>query len=569
MTKEEYLKLEGFNPQEWSIMSTETSVDYLKQPGAVNNMFEVKDRKGVAAFGKGTYKVNLKWFEKTKPLVEVVVTDATVPLPPETKSSIPPPPPSIPKVVEEQKPEISSFLKTRIANLVKHGWTDSGSVLIKEGCMSMSYDTLEEMENDDYMPLIMVKQTEPIAETSNDFLCDKEVNTGTACQEQCSFCKKKENPEAKSVNDVYEESHKAIDKAIEDKSKATYSITKEERIKMVEAIGLRQEGAVFISDDKSCGIEVVKVNTANDNDFMESINKITAYIEEQKTNAPKLDPVEKAKKDLEEIVNASGIPKDNVVIASVPKVEITEEMKTPVIADEKAKTITDAVESKDIEIVDVSNKVLEKHGDKKLSEALKDIGNSSPLKQAESTRLEEFKEIEKETRNNIVSDNFFSKLSSFGFQQLNLTINNIGEGKLNIIVKPVNFSGDPAFDKIPSLVLNGTIEELDKGFFEAISEPLVKTEEAMSNAKSFMDELAKQEKETKAKKAIADKVKKAVDEAKKITGDKDFKDDDTKSLDEGLKAWGEVIEIDSEHKVATKTISELQDKKSKLTNTLL
>lgn len=619
MTKEDFLKLKGYNPAEWDIMSAETSQAYLPERGAINNMYEIKDRKDVALFGKGCYIIKKKWMFDTIDVMDAEGRSGNVKKPMEKTVETPsvPPPPPVPTPVVVDLPPLTEKIEA---------------------------------------PKVV-----------DNFLCDKYHFTNEACDEQCETCKEKESapPVKKNVNELYEESHRAIDAAIEARKQNTYSISKEERIKIVESLDLVQDGPIFKSKDGSCGIDVLKVNTASDQEFTKSIDGIKDFIAKSKTS-----------EKIAEIVKQSGVPQGNVFIGSIPPItpeeafdpittaakeeaikrddleidkrieesaqeevnenkDITElephDLKYQQIMEARKLELSDGVglyndsntgaflygDDEVISYYDIS-KIHGNNWDKKVQEISKEVAHL----ESEAKRLAEFKATEAEVRKepiiteemktpvvvegvidedplsveleeerienltekkeslksnpnidllktNMVCHGFFANLNSFGFQQLNITINSIGNGKLNVILKPVNFSGDPAFDKIPSLVLNGTVEELDNEFFKAISLPLSKTEQAMSNAKAFMDELAAQEKETKAKKAAGDKIKAAVDKAKKVTDDKEFKKDDVKSLDEGLKVWNEVIELDSKNKVADKTIKELQEAKNKLTNTLL
>jgi PRTRC genetic system protein E len=163
---------------------------------------------------------------------------------------------------------------------------------------------------------------------------------------------------------------------------------------------------------------------------------------------------------------------------------------------------------------------------------------------------------------------FFSSLSKLGFQQLNLSVNRLEDDKLNVIVKPQNFSGDPAFDEIRPLNITGTAQELEEGFFEAVGRPLQKVAGMMTNAKTFLDDLAEQEKKTKAAEAKQKKVKDLVDKAKKYHDDKDFDPSKTVSFNTATKKWQAVLELDPENKDAKEGMEKLKEYKAKNGETL-
>ena len=329
MTKTQYLDMRGFDPVDWDVLEKDKASLYLEEVGAINNMYPVKEVKAIAAFGKGAYIVKKAWaakFGKTiadaeATIEEVVQTPAipivpdippvplvpTIPAVPEViKIEIPavpsippvPPVPSTPLVVEENVTEKSEFLLSRIANLETNGWIDDGLTLHgsedHNRGQTIFYKDLEDMENDEYSKLIMVKSvvTEP------EFLCEKFNNTNVACEEQCEDCKPTTlNPESSKI----ERTPKQL-----------------ERVKRFNELGFTEDGEEFFRG----GISVLTSFILNSEDkaFDLSISNMEAIDKKHAETMNDLEK-EKAKETIEKIVEDSGIPKENVIVATVPKKE--------------------------------------------------------------------------------------------------------------------------------------------------------------------------------------------------------------------------------------------------------
>jgi PRTRC genetic system protein E len=154
---------------------------------------------------------------------------------------------------------------------------------------------------------------------------------------------------------------------------------------------------------------------------------------------------------------------------------------------------------------------------------------------------------------------FFSILAALGFQQLNLSITKLDNGKLTLIVKPENFSDDPALDEISPLSLTATSEEFDKGFFEAVAKPLKEVAGVMSNAEHFLKDLKAKEKKTKAAEKKQKEIEKLVDKAKKHHEGDNFDLNSDSSLKTATKNWNAVIELDPDNEDAKKGLEKVQE----------
>ena len=109
----------------------------------------------------------------------------------------------------------------------------------------------------------------------------------------------------------------------------------------------------------------------------------------------------------------------------------------------------------------------------------------------------------------------------------NWTINIAKETTERLIVSVLFFNdtiGDDARKKIPPILLKGTAQELDEGFFQVITQPVKETAQLFANMEQFLKEKeqakinSQMEKHhaTKAEKEKTDKEKKYEDAMKKV-----------------------------------------------------
>ena len=112
---------------------------------------------------------------------------------------------------------------------------------------------------------------------------------------------------------------------------------------------------------------------------------------------------------------------------------------------------------------------------------------------------------------------FFKKLSEImtAGTTLNLTVHH-QNGILTVSVLPkVKGLKDDAKKHLLPIVLTGTPEELDEGFFDTVSQPVQKASGMLSNMKSFEEGLARVEAEKKEVKEQKRAAEKKADERKK------------------------------------------------------
>jgi hypothetical protein len=277
MNEQEYLSLTGYSSAEWQIMNKKTSEQYLKEKGAVNNMYKISDRKGTAAFGHGCHIVKKKWAMDTMDIMETegrleeqikeTPKPPTPPVPP-SPPAVPPPPIPVPPVVED-----------------------------------------------------------------DSFLCDQYDNTTIACDTQCIICR-----DAEASGITVEEQKKVEELKINKPVVVEHTPKQLERIKRFNDLGFIQEGSEF----RRGGISVLTSFVLNSEDVvfdlsisnmeavdaehtetMDNIKKDKAEDIIEKIEIDVSNAEEDTKKKIEQIVKDSGVPKENVIIATVPKIDET------------------------------------------------------------------------------------------------------------------------------------------------------------------------------------------------------------------------------------------------------
>ena len=259
MDKSQYLNNLGFNLEEWTVLAKEDCESLIGQEQHMNNMYAINDPSGKKSFGKGAMIVKLEWMAKhTK--------EVTPPIPPAPSPVVVPKP-----IIEEVKPiALSEFLKVRLMNMADRGWVDTGLKTLTRNGTEFSYEMINDMDNEDYKKCIVVE------------------------------------------------------------------LPKIDRISFVKSIGMEFNDAKKswvgkTNTNKTFGIEEEKFNTCTEEVFEEFITSVSAYIKEN-TVAPPIDITEapvpnedieamkKVQSKVGNIIETVGIPKDNVIIASVPEV---------------------------------------------------------------------------------------------------------------------------------------------------------------------------------------------------------------------------------------------------------
>lgn len=141
--------------------------------------------------------------------------------------------------------------------------------------------------------------------------------------------------------------------------------------------------------------------------------------------------------------------------------------------------------------------------------------------------------------------NFFTAIARMGIKgDLNITINaGAAEGSYIVSVLLNNKGcGDKAKELIPPLVLKGTADELDSGFFTSISTPMQKTSGLMVNMEAYLKAQGDARKRSAMEKEQADKEKKEQETREKKYTDAMKKAEELEKEGKHREAWMKVPE---------------------------
>lgn len=145
-------------------------------------------------------------------------------------------------------------------------------------------------------------------------------------------------------------------------------------------------------------------------------------------------------------------------------------------------------------------------------------------------------------------------------------INIVKETADRLIVSVLFFNdaiGDEARKKVPPILLKGTAEELDAGFFEAIAQPVKDTAQLFANMEQFLKESAQAKISSQMEKDNIFKMGKEKTEMQKQYEQAMKKADELEALGKFKDAWMKVPQADlyPEHKdIIHKRKAELSDK---------
>jgi PRTRC genetic system protein E len=144
-----------------------------------------------------------------------------------------------------------------------------------------------------------------------------------------------------------------------------------------------------------------------------------------------------------------------------------------------------------------------------------------------------------------MNTNFFNQIAQLHVTgDLHLAIAKGAENNLVVSVMLQNQGcGDNAKNIIPPLNLCGTAEELDNGFFEAITMPLESASGLMVDMESFMKQLEEAKKHSAIEKEKADKQIKEAQSKDKRYKDSMIKADELEKEGKFREAWMKVPEI--------------------------
>ena len=116
---------------------------------------------------------------------------------------------------------------------------------------------------------------------------------------------------------------------------------------------------------------------------------------------------------------------------------------------------------------------------------------------------------------------FFNQIVQLAIQgKLHLVITQEANSQLVVSVLLENEQcSDPAKLLLPPLVLRGTAEELDAGFFQSITQPLEETSSLFVNMEQYIEAQKQAQRQSAMEKEKAEKQQKKYDEAMKKVAD--------------------------------------------------
>ena len=116
---------------------------------------------------------------------------------------------------------------------------------------------------------------------------------------------------------------------------------------------------------------------------------------------------------------------------------------------------------------------------------------------------------------------FFNQIAQLAIQgKLHLVITQEANSQLVVSVLLENEQcSDPAKLLLPPLVLRGTAEELDAGFFQSITQPLEETSSLLVNMEQYIEAQKQAQRQSAMEKEKAEKQQKKYDEAMKKVAD--------------------------------------------------
>lgn len=327
MNKKDYLSLSGYSTEEWDVLTKETAKLYLDLPGRLSSMYPITNRKAIESpeIGKGAFMISKKWMAKqnVEPVMEIVKdTPATVEEAKEIIDEVIPPNNIPPAPNMPPPPPVEA--------------------------VAMTDEEVEEVKS------------------TNNFYCEKWVQTNDeGCDIQCEECK--ESLPKKNITDLPHD------------STVETLLYPERSLKLNEAGFLENnEGKFVYKDTRFFMTRSMMENFKSEEEFEKTIVSFAETAEKKRTENPNQKGVDemKAKQEtvekLKEIVKESGIPKDNVIIATVPKVETKESSEVAVEVKsikEELETIQKASKEKvETTAKEIAKKIVEpKKEDKKVA----------------------------------------------------------------------------------------------------------------------------------------------------------------------------------------------------------
>lgn len=198
---------------------------------------------------------------------------------------------------------------------------------------------------------------------------------------------------------------------------------------------------------------------------------------------------------------------------------------------------------KDSEIEDLKRKISVKHSEQGIQEQLIPVPLASIPVKAES----------------VLPGYFFTEISRLRFSKLALEIMKDTIGNLTVATVIKHEVKDEGLKNIKPFIITGSPEDLDKEYFNRASGPIEQVQELVDNSAEFLKAKELAEKESAAKKAVDDKIKKAEEAVNKLIKDDKIEDKDKAKV---VKAVDALKKLDNENQVAKKALALLNPETS-------
>jgi len=482
----DYLATLGYDVKKWTVLKKDEWFGLAAVPGYQNNMYDsVKDPVGRSTFGKDARIVEVEWYAKHKhilnkadpagepvaeaPKASSIPAPPPIPKVPEAVAEEPKSIPAVPPVVEEKEAPKSvqpdGTMELRIAQLKSMGWNSINENVVesKHGIRK----TLEEigaMEDREYFQMMLPPtniQTEPV---------------------------KAEEPKVEPKVEIPQPTEEDLQ---EQRNIARNKRTKA-RIDFLLNQGFKYEGTMdkdlILIDPDGVQSTQAEIQNCSEDEWME----LTVYYNPKNIKDRKDETATRAKKE-KEASKAIEDQKQHDLNAGYDADEIKIDFAKRVEADKlKAEEESKAAEA----IVDNPEDDAE-HKNKSMPESVKGIGveNAKGFITNPKDNAEIVSAIDKNKARNL-SKNFaknflagkevaiadgtwpnspettgslgglFALLADVGFQQLNLSVTNLGDGKFKL--KADVKDEERLVESIGFKVLEGTPEEIEKSLLNIV-----------------------------------------------------------------------------------------------------
>lgn len=575
MEKVQYLNMLGWDSNIFQVVTAEELIplDFDKDLAISEaKLSPISDPNGRSHFGNGAYIMEKELYVSSLPqatpnVPEPPAPEPESPLPPEPQksqaaASTPPPPPEVP---------LSDQHKENIAKLEAAGWVKgSDNGYTSPSGIQINKDTVAIMVPQAIDGIIIMGAVdEPVkSEPENSFsVCSRFKSEQVYCKEQCAYCQEEET----GVNPLKDKTRKNVpQQKAPEVEMVSIDLAKTQLLGISPDFKLDDNKSVVMGDLVITNSELENMSKTAFDDFYEKAvarhdNALAKAKDAEAKRKSAEEEAAKTKAEKEKALEKAEVEKQNkLAIEKAKEIELEEKAKAEAEAVEKTEK-----EAKELAEAKANNEAAKKEREKVEAEYQeKKKANLEAEKAKEDNAEEKVEKSEKlfpieqlEDPNNPLpeTNGFFSSLVGLGFQQLNIGITKDESGSLVVIVKPVNFSGDKALDQLRPLTLQATPEELDEGFFEAITPVMETTKNVMLDAKQYLDDLLEKKKATETAKAKAEQVKKLVAAAEKYHSKEDYDVTKTGTRNTTKKKWDAVLELDPENKEGLAGLQKLRE----------